>query len=678
LAAVAGYNRRASRIDKDEGVFTMSRWLFVWGFSLATLLPAVPATAAEPVLGRSLGDFALKDYRGRDWSPQDFAEHPVLVVAVIGIECPLAKMYAHRLQQIADEFATEKIGVVALDSNRHDSITEIAAFARQHELKYPILKDLNNVLADRLGAERTPTVYVLDRDRKVRYAGRIDDQYSVGGKSRPEPSRHDLKEAIRDLLAQRDVRVAETEATGCLIGKVRTPQTDAPITYSGHIAKILNERCVQCHRDGEIAPFSLTDYAEVAGWADMIREVTRERRMPPWHADPQFGHFANATRLTDEELDQIEQWVLAGAPEGNPADRPPLPTFTTGWQLPREPDYVAYMSPKPFMVKAEGEVRYQYFSVDTNFTKDKWVTAAEVVPSNRAVVHHVIVFAAPGGKITDDDGQLLIAYVPGMRVQPLPDGMAKRLPAGSKLIFQVHYTPIGTPQEDRTKVGLIFTDEQNVKYEVRTASTRTRNFRIEPLKRDQEVTSSPVTAPRDVRLLSLSPHMHLRGQSFRFDMTWPDGRTETLLDVPHYDFNWQTAYRLSEPLVIPQGSRIVATAKYDNSPDNPANPDPTQTVQWGDQSWEEMMIGYFDVAVERGTAEGRLMMAADLARLGNGPNAAKQLLQRLDKNGDGKLDKQEAGERLKAVFDRVDTDQDGFITVEELERGLAAVRRLRD
>jgi peroxiredoxin len=638
------------------------------------LIAAVPAAAAEPVLGRSLGDFALKDYRGKDWTQQDFGEHPVLVVAVIGIECPLAKMYSHRLQVLANEFAGENVGVVALDPNRHDSITEIAAFARQHELKYPILKDLNNVVADRLGAERTPTVYVLDRDRKVRYHGRIDDQHAVGAKSKPEPSRHDLKEAVRDVLAGRDVRVAETEPVGCLIGRVRTPKADSEITYTKHIAKILNDRCVECHRDGEIAPFSLTDYTEVAGWADMIREVTRERRMPPWHADPQFGHFANENRLTAGELAQIDAWVLAGAPEGNLADLPPPPTFTTGWQLPREPDYVAYMSPKPFAVQPEGEVRYQYFSVNTDFDEDKWVTAAEIIPGNRSVVHHVIVFATPNGKIADEDGQMLIAYVPGLRVDPLPAGMAKRVARGSKLIFQIHYTPIGTPQEDRTKVGLVFADEKDVKYEVQTASTRTRNLNILPQKRDQPFSSNSVTAPRELLLLSLSPHMHLRGQSFRYDVTWPDGKTETLLDVPQYDFNWQTTYRFTKPMRIPQGTKMVAHAKYDNTADNPANPNPNETVKWGDQSWEEMMIGYFDVAVERGTTDGRIM-GIDLANLGTGPNAARQLMKRLDKDGDGKLDKSEAGDRMRAVFDRVDTDKDGVVDIDELEHGLAALRR---
>lgn len=634
-------------------------------------------SAAEPILGRSLGSFALKDYRGRDWSEQDFAQHPVLVVAVIGIECPLAKMYSHRLQTLAEEFAKDNVGVVAFDPNRHDSITEIAAFAKEHELTFPILKDLNNVVADRLGAERTPTMYVLDRDRQVRYVGRVDDQYAVGAKSKPEPTRHDLKEAVRDLLAGRDVREAETQAAGCLIGRVRTPKPNAEVTYTKHIAKILNDRCVECHREGEIAPFTLTDYTEVAGWADMIREVTRERRMPPWHADPRFGHFSNENRLTDEEIALIDRWVLAGAPEGDPSERPAPPTFTAGWQLPREPDFVAHMAPKPYKVPADGEVRYQYFSVDTNFTEDKWVVAAEIVPGERSVVHHVIVFATPNNKIADEDGQMLIAYVPGLRVEPLPTGMAKRVAKGSKLIFQIHYTPTGTAVEDHTKVGLVFTDEKNVKYEVQTASTRTRNLNILPNKRDQAFSSNPITAPRDVRLLSLSPHMHLRGQSFRYELTWPDGKTETLLDVPNYDFNWQTTYRLAEPLTIPKGSRMIAHAKFDNSADNVANPNPNETVRWGDQSWEEMMIGYFDVAVERGTVSGRVIDSglAQLSQLGTGRNAARQLMSRMDKDGDGKLQESEAGERMKAVFGRVDTNKDGVVDLDELEQGLAALRR---
>jgi peroxiredoxin len=629
---------------------------------------------ARPILGRPLGSFSAPDFRGRVWAEADFADCPVLVVAFFGVECPLAKQYGPRLQKIAADYAERGVRVLGVNANRHDSITELAAYARQHELKFPIVKDLNNVLADRWGAQRTPEVFVFDRDRLVRYRGRIDDQHAIGNKSKPAPSREELRAAIDDLLAGRDVQVAETEPVGCLIGRIRAPQAEAQVTYSKDVAPLLRDRCVECHRPGEIAPFSLTDYAEVAGWAGMIAEVTAERRMPPWHADPQHGRFANENRLTDAELALIRNWVAAGAPEGNPADLPPPKTYATGWQLDREPDRVFAMASRPFSVKAEGEVRYQYFSVDTDFDQDVWINAAEIVPGNRAVVHHVIVFAASDRKIVDDDRQMVTAYVPGLRVTPLPEGMAKKIAAGSKLIFQVHYTPIGTPQTDLTKVGLYFVDPQTVMHEVQTISTRTRQFRIEPMQDDQRFTSSPVTAPVDVLLLSLSPHMHLRGKSFRYEMTWPNGQTETLLDVPRYDFNWQTMYRLSEPLVVPRGSKLVAHASYDNSPNNLANPDPKATVTWGDQSWEEMMIGYADVAFERGTVD-----AANLARevrRSSRPDVVGRLFKSLDGNNDGKIERTEVEERFRDRFDRIDGDKDGVVTRDEWDRGAELLRKL--
>ncbi|MBI1344707.1 redoxin domain-containing protein [bacterium] len=643
------------------------------GLSVLVLLGGLLAQgqAADSVLG----EFQLQDFRGRTWKSTDFDRHKVLVVASYGVECPLAKLYAPRLQQLADAYKDQGVGFVVIDANRHDSLTEMAAFARDHQWTMPFLKDLNNQLADRLQAERTPEVFVLDADHQVKYRGRIDDQHSVGGHSRPAPTRDDLKLAIDDLLAGREVAVAKTEAVGCIIGRVRPPKPEATITFAEHVAPLLNARCVECHREGEIGPFSLQDYDEVAGWAPMIAEVTREHRMPPWHASPQHGHFANENRLTDAEIQMLQDWSRAGAPAGDLTKLPPTPEFITGWQLPHDPDLVVAMSKKPFQVPATGEVKYQYFSVDPGITEDKWVTAAEVVPGNRAIVHHVIVFAAPGGKVENEDGQLLIAYVPGMRILPLPKGFAKRLPAGSKLIFQLHYTPNGTPQEDLTKVGLTFADESEVEYEVQTASTRNRKFEILPLKADQQFTSKTITAPTDLLLLSMSPHMHLRGQSFRYEMVWPNGQTETLLDVPAYDFNWQMSYRLKEPMAVPQGSKLTAFAKFDNSRENLANPDPTQTVLWGDQSWEEMLIGYFDIAIPR-KADETMHIAADLRQQGTNEEVASRILKRVDQNGDGKIQKSElVNPRFAKAFPLADTNSDGEISLEELTALIPLLRR---
>lgn len=632
------------------------------------------AEAKRPVLGRTVGEFGAKDALGKAWTSGDFASSKVLVVAVLGTECPLAQLYAPRVQALADEYAAKGVAFVGIAPNRQDSVTELAAYVRRQELKFPLLKDLNNLIADELGAERTPEVFVLDEKRVIRYHGRIDDQYAVGGRNKPTPSQQELKAAIDDVLADRAVAVPSTPAVGCLIGRVRTPSADAAVTYTSHIARILNDRCVECHRPGEIAPFSLTEYDEVAGWADMIAEVTQARRMPPWHADPQFGHFANENRLTDDELATIQAWVKAGAPQGDPQAKPPLPTFTTGWQLPRTPDLVVAMRDKPFPVPATGEVRYQYFMTDSGLKEDTWIAGVEIVPGNRAVVHHVIVFASRDGKVADEDRQLLGAYVPGLRVVPYPQNMAKKIPAGAKLIFQLHYTPIGTAQEDLTKVGLLFAKDEEVKYEVQTVSTRSRSFRIEPYKADQKFSAGPLTTPVDVQLLSMSPHMHLRGQSFRYDMTWPSGKTETLLDVPHYDFNWQTAYRLTEPMIVPAGSKLTVHASFDNSKNNLANPDPSATVKWGDQSWEEMLIGYCDVAVDRALL-GNGKLQSNSVRGEVAAALAAPFFKRLDKNGDGKIEKGEVEPRLAESFEKIDENGDGVVTLPELEAGLPKLRR---
>lgn len=629
------------------------------------------AAASSPVLG----EFSLQDFRGRTWTESDFSQPKVLVVASYGVECPLAKLYAPRLQQLADEYASRQVGFVVIDANRHDSLAEMSAFARDHKWTMPFLKDLNNQLADRLQAERTPEVFVLDAARQVRYRGRIDDQHSVGGHSRPNPTRDDLKEAIEDLLAGRDVKVAKTEAVGCIIGRVRPPKAEATVTFAEHIAPLLNARCVECHRSGEIGPFSLQDYEEVAGWAAMMAEVTRERRMPPWHASPDHGHFSNENRLTAEEIELFQAWSRAGAPAGDLTKLPPAPQFTTGWQLPRDPDLVVEMAKKPFQVPATGEVKYQYFSVDPGLTEDKWVTAAEVVPGNRAIVHHVIVFAAPGGKVENEDGQLLIAYVPGMRIDPLPQGFAKRVPAGSKFIFQMHYTPNGTAQEDLTKVGLVFGKDSEIEYEVQTASTRNRRFEIQPLLADQEFSSKPINAPTDLLLMSMSPHMHLRGQAFRYEITWPNGQTETLLDVPNYDFNWQMSYRLKEPLAVPQGAQLAGYAKFDNSRDNLANPDPTSLVKWGDQSWEEMLIGYFDVAIPR-KAGTKVNVSQDVRRQAAIGEVVQKLLKDLDRNQDGNIQRSEVQlPRHVAAFKVLDENGDDVITPEELQKNLPKLRQ---
>lgn len=551
---------------------------------------AAPQESGKSSLGRQVQDFTLRDIQGKERSLRDYNSQAVVLV-FLGTDCPLAKLYAPRLQAIYERFRERGATVIAINANSQDSLGKVAAHARSHGLTFPVLKDLDQRVADALGAERTPEAFLLDQERIVRYHGRIDDQYSVGTQ-RPKPTREDLAVALEQLLAGQPIAVAATEAPGCHLGRESKKVPTGDITYHKHVAPILNQRCVSCHRDGEIAPFPLGRFEDLQGWGPTIAEVVRNRRMPPWNANPEFGHFRNDARLTDAEQATLLTWIDNGMPAGNPADSPPPPRFTTGWRIP-EPDQVISIRETPVEIPAEGTVPYQYFEVDPGFTEDKFVYAAEARPDNRAVVHHIIAFIkAPG----DDDFRrrgILVGYAPGSLAMNYTGGLVKMIPAGSKLVFEMHYTANGAQQKDRSYIGLKFLDKSQVTKVVRNGAVMTHRFEIPPHAENHRVQAEQ-TMPRDALLLSLTPHMHVRGKSFRYEATYPDGRREVLLDVPRYDFNWQLSYAFSEPKRLPRGTRLTCEAVYDNSESNLANPDPSKPVRWGDQSWEEMMIGFFD------------------------------------------------------------------------------------
>src|SRR5580692_10234424 len=624
------------------------------------------AWGAESAVGRKVESFTLKDFRGKDHSLKEMlAQHKGVAVIFVGTECPLVKLYATRMQELSQEFAKKGVALVAIDSNRQDAITEIDAFARINGLSFPILKDVGNKVADQLGATRTPEAILLDSQGTVRYQGRIDNQYTFGagvGFAQPQLKRKDLAIAVDEMLAGKPVSVATTEFKGCLIGRIREPQKDAPVTYSNQVARLLNERCVSCHRPGEIGPFAMT------------AEVVREQRMPPWHANPAHGRkFSNENILSKAEKETIYSWVEAGCPEGNRAELPPPPKFTQGWLLEKQPDSVVYMSKDPVDVKAEGVEPYRFYVVDPGFKEDKWVKSAQCLPGNPGVVHHIIVFlaapqvadriienqkqqlealakakasgkspeqlraefraqrlarakkpkAVPGKSVAGKSGpaakrqaaqadesaqgdisasDLLCGFAPGTRPFVAPDGMAKLVPAGWKFIFQMHYTPNGRAQKDRSSIGLVFVDGSTVKERLVTTNTANFQFEIPAGAEDYKVEAQKKFA-QDTLFIGMYPHMHMRGKAFRYELTYPDGKKEVLLDVPRYDFNWQNWFKLEKPLVIPAGSNLLCTAHFDNSENNLCNPDPSKPVRWGDQTWEEMMIGWYDVAFPKAEAQ---------------------------------------------------------------------------
>lgn len=628
-------------------------------------------SVSPSVLGRQIKNFRRHDFRGKSHQLADYSQHPILVVAFLGTECPLAKLYGPRLQNLADQYAGDGVGFLGINANRQDSLTEIAAYARRHEVKFPLLKDPGSELAELFGAARTPEVFVLDAERTIRYHGRIDDQYGVGY-VREKPEHQDLRAAIEDLLAGGPVKTAETTAVGCLIGRAREPNGDSTVTYSNQIARLLDKHCVECHREGEIAPFALTSYDDVAGWADMMAEVVRQQRMPPWHANPDYGQFANARSMNETEKELLYEWVRQGAPEGDPAELPPKREFVTGWRLPRQPDLVIDMRDKPFTVPAEGVIEYQYFAVDPEFEEDKWVTAADVVPGSRSAVHHVIVFISPPENKRRRGMGLLAAYVPGQSAFQYAPGQARLIPAGSKLIFQMHYTPIGSEVKDMSQLGLVFADADDVQEEVVSLIAINEKFEIPPHADNYRVEASRSHWPTDARLLSIAPHMHLRGKSFRVSAVWPNKAKKILLDVPNYDFNWQNAYALADPLHLERDLVLHCTAHYDNSVENLANPDPSSAVRWGDQTWDEMMIAFFDVAVPRGSLDKQRKKkppVPTVAQRQEARNYTRDFFKRFDLNTDGLIRRKEAPRSLAVfAFWQFDADDDGAISEEEIYR----------
>jgi hypothetical protein len=407
----------------------------------------------------------------------------------------------------------------------------------------------------------------------------------------------------------------------------------ASVTFNKDVVPILQKNCQSCHRPGQIGPMPFLSYQETRPWAKAIKEAVLTKKMPPWFADPHYGRFSNERKLSDAEIATLARWAEGGAAEGDPKDRPAPLTFPAdGWNI--SPDLVISME-QPFEVAATGVVEYTYFLLPTEFKQDTWVKAAEVLPGNRKVVHHVIAFVRPPGSswlkeakrgvpyvpVThkrDANGagvaserrpnadpqrqatsgnEFLVAYVPGIQPQNFePGDSAKLIPAGSDIILQMHYTPNGKADRDVTRVGLVLA-KQAPKHRYLTIGASALNLAIPPNDPNYE-THSQVTFLEDAQLVWMQPHMHLRGKDFEYRLVYPSGESETALKVPNFSFNWQMGYDEANPVVLPKGTRMECTAHFDNSPNNPLNPNPNAEVKWGDQSWEEMMIGWFGVIVD--------------------------------------------------------------------------------
>lgn len=492
------------------------------------------------------------------------------------------------------EFRAKGVQFVFIGSIASDKLEDCKKAYSDLELQSPYLIDRTGEFLSKLRAETTTEVFVLTSDRKVVFQGAVDNQYGLRY-SKAKPTKTYLRDALNAVLKGKKPTIAKTSAPGCRIKPAKTI-TKANLNYHQHISRIVQNRCVSCHREGGPAPFTLEDADELMAHAGMIQQVVQDGTMPPWFAkkDPNEPEkWQNDRSLTVIEKERLLHWLDSEGKIGNPKHAPPKPKFPVDWRI-GKPDTIVQL-PRPIRVRSSGVMEYVHKFVEIDLPEDRWIQAVEIRPTSPEVVHHVLVFTVdkndPNPEIDESEG-FVAAYVPGNNFQIFPKDFAKRLPANKRLLVQMHYTPNGSKTTDQTQIAFKFA-KKAPKFPVETVGIFDHRLRIPPgAPNHKEFTTQVV--PEDRQLLAFFPHMHLRGKAFRYDYTSPSGKKTELLDVPAYDFNWQLEYRLRKPFPIQKGGRLTVTGWFDNSENNPANPDSTKLVRWGDQTYDEMLIGYME------------------------------------------------------------------------------------
>lgn len=631
---------------------------------------AIPVIPKDAGIGRIVAPIKATDLNGKAVTVPASGKK-FTVIALTSTTCPLCKKYGPTLAQIEQTYAKKGIAFVFVNPSPTEAVSDQKSHAAKLGLKGSYVFDKDLRWANSLGAETTTEVFLLDSKGKILYRGAVDDQFSIGA-SLAKPRNKFLRNALDSALAGKKIQVPATSAPGCLLAEIKAEIPQMP-TYHGDIERIVQKNCLSCHRKEGVAPFTLDSYDAVKFRARMMQFVLKEGIMPPWFAEKGSGPWKNDGSMSDQDKKTIDAWVAAGMPKGDPKSAPKPLQFSGGWSI-GKPDAV-FQLPTPVKIKASGVMPYENISVPTNFTEDKWIEKIEVMPGDRRAVHHVLVFARPQGgrgqvnETLDEISGFFGAYVPGNSALVYEKGLAKRIPKGSVLRFQIHYTPFGEETTDQTKIGLVFAKEP-VKNEVHTTSIANLIFAIPPGAPKHEV-KAEIRVPMDVQILSYLPHMHVRGTAANYELT-RDGKKTTLLNVPRYDFNWQLNYILQKPLDIKTGDTITYRAWYDNSDKNPANPDPRRTVRWGSQTFDEMHLGYIEYIVPGetpGVADGGIRRGR--GGVGGAISQVETIFNRLDRNQDGKLSQSEAGvfwNRIKAG----DTDNDGLLSLEEVLEYLAS------
>ena len=533
----------------------------------------------------------------------------VTVFVFYSSECPISNAYSPTLNQLVTEFPARSLRLVGLCVDPDLTDRDVAAHARDFGFKFPVARDRNLALATKIGARITPEAFVIDDQGKIRYHGRIDDQFAARQKRNANPRTSDLRDAVAAVLAGRAVTAEFVEAVGCPIPD--PPRDLAAPTYHRDVLPILQKNCLECHRTGQVGPFPLETYEHARKRAEDIATVVQDRKMPPWKPDPHVGpRFKNDRSLPGPAINTILAWADAGAPEGNPAEAPPPVTFRDDWTL-GTPDLVLEM-PEAFPVPASGEDIYRCFVVPTHLPEDVAISAIEYRPGNHRIVHHILTyvdrsgqarkrdaadpgpgytcFSGPGIEIHGDLG----GWAPGNEPSRLPDGVGRTLPSQADVVVQVHYHPNGKPETDRSRIGLHFS-KKPIRQALHWSAAANFQFQLPPGKTEIEVRGEwPV--PVDVEALAVTPHMHLLGRDIHMSVKFPDGRVEDLIKIADWDFNWQNTYYFEKPVALPKGTVLKVVSHFDNSAGNPRNPNhPPKPVRFGEATTDEMCIGFIAI-----------------------------------------------------------------------------------
>lgn len=530
----------------------------------------------------------------------------VVVTAYLGTECPVAARVSPRLAALAKEYSAKGVAFEALFPQESDDAAKVAQYAAERGLPFPARLDVGGEQAARDGVAVVPS-FVVRAGGKVVYRGPFDD-----AKVADFVKRRYLADALASVLSGRKPPVAEAEPFGCVLQPAPLPKAGAA-TFAEHVAPVLYDHCVQCHRPGEVAPFSLLEYKDAKAWSAMIAKVASSGKMPPWKAAPGIGEFKHENRLSEAEKETLRRWAEAGAPEGPAGSAPPKPKFPAGWPL-GNPDLVL-KTQAGFELTAEGQDEYWNFVVRPDIKEPVYIHAMDVRPGNRKVVHHVIAWLDRSGqaakRAAGKPGNAYMTYgglgfvpsgslggwAPGLVADRTAPDTGILLEPGTDIVLQVHYHKSGKPETDQTEVALYF-NHGKVEREIQIAWLANPFIRIpagDPAKRFVQTLPIPV----DVELFWLMPHMHTLGREMKATWVKPDGTEEPLIFVPDWDFNWQFAYYLKEPKTLPRGSKIRIEAVYDNSAGNPLNPNnPPKDVTWGEETSDEMMLLVAGISVK--------------------------------------------------------------------------------